>query len=266
MSHEDFLADKTLAARMPRDRIEATVDRAAAQIKAAAAGRSPAFGWSGGKDSVVIRLLCDRAGIQECVMGISALEYPAFLRWATAHMPPRLEVIKNHSLNLDWLAANPHMLFPATANIASQWFHRVQHHAQTAYARKHKLDLLILGRRRAEGNYIGVDGSYRKGDLEVLSPIADWSHVLLFAVIQHYKLPLAPFYRWPRGYRCGTHPWPARQWCRSVQDGWREIHAIDPQIVSYAATKLPSAARFLETIGKCAVYSGGSEHPAMPVS
>jgi 3'-phosphoadenosine 5'-phosphosulfate sulfotransferase (PAPS reductase)/FAD synthetase len=245
LSHQDFLALQQTAALIPRVRIDQAVAQAAENIRGFCQGREAAYGWSGGKDSAVIRLLCEMAGIDECVMGICALEYPAFLRWATANMPPRLEVIKNQSLNLDWLAQNQHMLFP-TANLASQWFHRVQHHAQDVYAAKHRLELLILGRRRAEGNFVGKSGnSYRKGKLEIYSPIADWTHPLLFAVIAAYKLPLPPFYRWPRGFRCGTHPWPARQWCRSIQDGWREIYAIDPTIVEFAAPKLESARAFL---------------------
>ena len=246
LSHQDFLELQSSAALIPRTRIDQALGAAADNIRCICKGREAAFGWSGGKDSAVIRLLCERAGIEECIMGISALEYPAFLRWATSHMPPRLEVIKNQHLNLDWLAENPHMLFPQTANNAAQWFHRVQHHAQNVYAAKHKLDVLILGRRRAEGNFVGRAGnSYQKGDLEIYSPIAEWSHPLLFAVIAAYHLPLPPFYTWPRGFRCGTHPWPARQWCRSIQDGWREIYAIDPAIVEFAAPKIESARTFL---------------------
>jgi 3'-phosphoadenosine 5'-phosphosulfate sulfotransferase (PAPS reductase)/FAD synthetase len=246
LSHEDFLELRTRSALIPPARIEHAVSKAVQAIRTIAAGKRSAYGWSGGKDSAVIRFLCERSGVPECVLGISDLEYPAFLRWVTAHMPPRLEVIKNAALNLDWLAANPRMLFPQTANIAANWFNRVQHHAQNVFTRKHHLELLILGRRRAEGNFVGYSGnSYSKDGVEILSPIADWSHTLLFAVIQTHQLPLPPFYKWPRGFRCGTHPWPARQWCRSIEDGWREIHAIDPAIVHFAAAKIESAQAYL---------------------
>ena len=47
--------------------------------------------------------------------------------------------------------------------------------------------------------------------------------------------PLPPFYRWPRGYRVGTHAWAARQWCETEAQGWAEVHTIDPEIVKLAA-------------------------------
>jgi hypothetical protein len=57
---------------------------------------------------------------------------------------------------------------------------------------------------------------------------------------------LPPFYQWPRGFRCGTHSWPARQWCRDRDHGFAEVHAIDPAILPEAGRYLEPAARWLE--------------------
>lgn len=247
LDHADFAAIREQARRtISRATIDAKIERAASEVREFCRGKNAAFAWSGGKDSVALAVVCQLAGVPDCVLGITDLEYPAFLAWVTAHMPDRLEVI-NTGLDLDWLAANPGMLFPPTANVAAQWFSRVQHTAQRQYYRRHALDVLMVGRRRSDGNFVGRDGEnwYSADGVLRYSPLADWSHAEVFACIDRFGLPLPPFYDWPRGYRCGTHPWAARQWCRGVMDGWREVHGIDASIVRLAAERIPSAAQFL---------------------
>jgi 3'-phosphoadenosine 5'-phosphosulfate sulfotransferase (PAPS reductase)/FAD synthetase len=247
MTHEDFLALRDRArSEVSRAQIDAKIDQAAEAVRAFCRGRNAAFAWSGGKDSLALALVAEAAGVRECVMGICDLEYPAFLAWVTDHMPERLEVI-NTGLDLGWLAANPGMLFPQDAATAAQWFAKVQHTAQRRFYRARGLDVLLLGRRREDGNFCGRGADwYESGGVVRFSPLAGWTHADVFAAIDHYGLSLPPFYSWPRGYRCGTHPWAARQWCNSVAHGWSEVHAIDPAIVRAAADVLPSAAEYLE--------------------
>lgn len=248
LEHADFAAIREEARRtISRPAIEAKVERAVGEVREFCRGRNAAFAWSGGKDSVALAAVCQLAGVPDCVLGITDLEYPAFLAWVTAHMPDRLEVI-NTGLDLDWLAANPGMLFPQDAATAAQWFAKVQHAAQRRYYRRHRLDVIMVGRRRSDGNFVGRAGAnwYECDGITRYSPLADWTHADVFALIDHWRLPLPPFYRWPRGYRCGTHPWAARQWCRGIRQGWHEVYLIDREIVRDAARKIPSAAQYLE--------------------
>jgi hypothetical protein len=248
MEHADFLAIRERARiEISRKTVSEKIDRAVEEVRAFCRGKNAAYAWSGGKDSIALGVVAELAGVPDCVLGICDLEYPAFLRWVTGHMPDRLEVI-NTGLDLEWLAANPSMLFPQNAAMAAHWFAKVQHTAQRTYYRRNKLDVIMVGRRRTDGNFVGRDGEnwYSADGVLRYSPIADWSHADVFALIDHYRLPLPPFYSWPRGYRCGTHPWSARQWCRSVREGWQEIASIDPSIVDAAASLIPSAAEYLE--------------------
>jgi 3'-phosphoadenosine 5'-phosphosulfate sulfotransferase (PAPS reductase)/FAD synthetase len=249
LEHEDFAAIRSGARGISRAAVDAKVERAVGEVRAFCRGKNAAFAWSGGKDSIALAAVCDLAGVPDCVLGITDLEYPAFLAWVTAHMPDRLEVI-NTGLDLDWLAANPGMLFPHNASVAAQWFARVQHTAQRQYYRRNQLDVILVGRRRADGNFVGRDGEnwYSADGVLRYSPLADWSHAEVFAVIDRFGLAMPPFYDWPRGYRCGTHPWAARQWCRNVAHGWHEVHTIDPTIVRQAAERLPSAAEYLGSL------------------
>src|SRR5690606_40965866 len=93
--------------------------------------------------------------------------------------------------------------------------------------------------RQADGNVCKPECAH------VSIPLSDWRHEHILAYIHYHRLALPPIYDWPDGYRLGTHPWPARQHTRSVEDGWRQIYFIDPSIVISAAAKIESAQAFL---------------------
>lgn len=220
---------------------------AIADIRAKTKGKEAAYAWSGGKDSIVLGVICERAGIKNCMMGICNLEYPAFMAWVEKNKPAGLEII-NTGQGLDWLVKHPEMLFPDSTR-ASRWFSIVQHAAQTKYCKTHEIDILLVGRRKADGNYVGKgDNVYINGKgVTYFSPLADWSHEVVLAYIAYNELPLPPIYGWLNGYKCGTHPWPARQHIKDHKDGWREISSIDPTVTEEAAKAgVSSAIEFLE--------------------
>lgn len=90
----------------------------------------------------------------DSMIGVCNLEYPVFMAWVEANRPEGCEVI-NTGQDLEWLSKHPEMLFPQDSKTAAQWFSIVQHRAQRLYFKAHKLDSIILGRRRADGNYVG---------------------------------------------------------------------------------------------------------------
>ena len=229
--------------------LKAAVDLVVADIKNKTAGKKAAYAWSGGKDSLVLGHICEQAGIVDSMLAVCDLEYPAFLKWLMANKPSGCAVI-NTGQNLDWLAKHTEMLFPQNSAVAGRWFAKVQHKAQRCYFKQNNLDVLLLGRRRADGNFVGRgDNIYMdsKG-VSRYSPLADWSHEQILAYIHYHKLTLPPIYDWKNGYLCGTHPWPARQWTGSEQNGWQEIYDIDKDIVITAADKLESARIFLREV------------------
>ena len=79
-------------------------------------------------------------------------------------------------------------------------------------------------------------------------PIADWTHEQLLAYIHYRNLPMPPIYGWKDGFKCGTHPWPARQFTDSIKNGFRDVYEIDPEIVKQAAEFIPAARHFLEEV------------------
>lgn len=226
--------------------IERRIEDTIASIRAVVRYRDLAFGWSGGKDSIVLERVLDLAGYRACVLVITHLEYRAFLQWVTDHMPERLTVIRTHH-DLDWLAKNQTMLFPETAEIAARWFHQVQHWGQELFMKRERFDLLAVGRRKKDGNYCGPQGIYTNArGMTRYAPLHDWSHEEIFAALHYFKAELPPCYEWPRGYQVGTGPWAARQFAKSHQQAWAEVYEIEPGIVAEAARVLRGAREFLE--------------------
>ena len=130
--------------------LDQLVDKTIQDIKAKTKGKKASYAWSGGKDSLVLGEICRRAGISSCVLVISNLEYKAFTQWVEDNKPPELSII-NTGQDIKWLVTHPHMLFPQDSKYAAQWFHIVQHRGQAKYYKENNLDMLLLGRRRADG-------------------------------------------------------------------------------------------------------------------
>ena len=231
---------------VPREELEKAVATAVESIKTMTQGKNVAYAWSGGKDSIVLSSICRLAGVNECMFAHTDLEYPAFLEWCLNNKPEHCEVI-HIPYDLDWLAEHENMLFPKGREL-QQWYKIVQRAAFTKYFFDHKLDMMIVGHRKADGNIVGPDGTIRKGSGEIrYSPLADWSHEMILAYIHYNNIELPPIYEWENGFKCGTHPWPSRMHTESIENGWSEVYNIDPEIVKGAADKIESARRFLES-------------------
>lgn len=248
--HEDWIcAMRDIESLISSEEVERKTVSTIAKIREITAGKTAAYAWSGGKDSLVLGRICEAAGIPDCMMGICNLEYPQFMEWLDYNRPEYLQII-NTGQDLDWLAKHPEMLFPKDSKTASRWFQIVQHKAQAKYYREHNLDMIILGRRRADGNYCGKRSDiYTDGKgVTRYSPLADWKHEEILGYIHYFDVELPPIYEWEKGYLCGTHPWPARQYMETEQQGWKEVYDIDKSIVENGAQHFDGARKFLEAI------------------
>ena len=242
-------AAKNVESLVSREELDLATRLTVDEIKKTVKGKKAAYAWSAGKDSIVLADICEKAGITNSMIGMCNLEYPCFQKWVYENNPANCEIV-NTGQDMEWLAKHQDMLFPQNSTKAARWFAIVQHAAQRKYFKNQNLDILVLGRRKADGNYVGgADSIYTDGKgITRYSPLASWKHEYILAYIHYNNLPLPPIYDWKNGYVCGTHPWPARQWTQSIENGWQEIYEIDKSIVEDAAKHIDSAKRFMEGI------------------
>lgn len=249
-------------AEYPVERAEQQVDIIVDRIKQLPG--KLAMAWSGGKDSQVLRLCCELAGVDEGVLCISGLEFPAMDRWRADHLGA-LEVVKSKH-DAAWLQDHQEYLFPKSrftnskaSNVVARFQKMVVHRGQEKFYRENGLDGLILGRRWADDNWTGhAKGqmSYENKGVVRHSPMADLSHTDLLGVMHHFGLPLAPCYGWKHGWSKGTGPWlygtklkfmPVLPDRRSELDfNFGDVWDIDPSVVVAASEVLVPAAEWLD--------------------
>tara|TARA_R110001592_G_scaffold87052_2_gene256965 strand:+ start:6515 stop:7297 length:783 start_codon:yes stop_codon:yes gene_type:complete len=207
--------------------------------------------WSGGKDSVVLDMVCQEIGqFPSCIGMTNELEYPEFMQFVTDYMPNDLKVYTSgHTLK--WLSDNLEWLFPKDSQQAAKWFKAIQHKAQNDFFKDKNLDMLLTGRRKLDMNYIGKNQQYKNKSTGVVrySPLSEWSHELILAAIKYYDLPVSPSYSWKNGWVVGSGCWAARQWTGSTRQGWTEIYEIDPSIVHKASRYIKSAEHYVRNLG-----------------
>lgn len=239
-------AVKEIENTVPKTEITELTEKAISEIKSKTAGKKCAYAWSAGKDSIVLGDVCRKSGITDSMIAVTDLEYPAFLNWIEENKSENCTLI-NVGYDIEWLSKHQNLIFPQDSATAAHWFSIVQHKAQRQYFKENNLDIILLGRRKADGNYVGKgDNLYTDGKgVTRYSPLSEWSHEHLLAYIYYNKLSLPPIYGWKNGYVCGTHPWPARQWTGSIENGWKEVYEIDKSIVEKAAEYIQSAKAFL---------------------
>lgn len=230
---------------VPKSEIDAKIKSSVIDIEKMTSGKKVAYSWSGGKDSIALRFVCEKAGIKDCVFVYCDLEYAAFMEWVNKNKPKGCSMVNTHQ-DLKWLSNHKEMLFPQNSSIAGKWFKIVQHKGQENYYKENNLDMLILGRRKQDGNYTGKNGIYTNAKgITRYSPLYLWKHEDVLALIAWYNLPIPPIYEWKNGYLCGTHNWAARQWTGSIENGWAEVYEIEPEIVYEASGYFDSAKEFL---------------------
>lgn len=232
-----------------KDEVDDFAGRKIEEIRAAVKGKKCAIAWSAGKDSLAVEWLANQAGVTRGVFAHTSLEYPAFMEWVRKHKHEDI-VALNSGHDIRWLVKHQQFLFPKTTDLHSRWYSMVQQNTVRKYAQAENIDLMLYGRRIADGNQVKKQNGqyiYTNGKgVTIYNCIAEWPHELLFGLIYYNNIPLPPIYEWENGFVEGTHSWNARNpKDKSDRTAWREIYAIDKSIVEAAAFYFESAKTFL---------------------
>lgn len=197
---------KNIENYVSREEIEDKIQEAIKKIKKIIKGKKVAYAWSGGKDSIALQIIMEKMGINKGVCAISRkFEYSDFLEYINAHLPSGVEIV-DKEISFDYLNKHRELIFPQNKKDLAKWYKLVQHNIQNEYFKKNKLDVLILGRRLQDGNYVGINGIYTKNnDITIYSPIYDWKHEDILAILHYYKKELPSIYFTDDGFNNGTH-------------------------------------------------------------
>lgn len=221
-----------------KEDIDNLVKRTVSDIQATLKDNKVAVAYSGGKDANALLEVMKMTGKDFKVFNVlTNVEYPQMLEWLKEKdIPNYHEVVI--PIDWSWVRENPKMLFPKESNTASKWFQIVQHKGQKKFAQEHDIDILVLGRRKSDGNYVGRGSNVYQKKTETFSrysPLSDWSHDELISFLSHYNIDLPPIYNYPKGFRNGTHPIPARPNVDSDKEALEELETIDKGIIETMA-------------------------------
>ena len=228
MGSKDFLLGKTLddffnyEQLSPAEQLEYNecYDKARKIISATVSGgKSVCYGWSGGKDSAVLRHIIENdLGLNlPSVLGCNRIwEYPDMLDYFAKYSPKNLTTT-DRGLDWEWLRKNEKkLLFPTTSANEGKWFVLIQRYAQRHFLIDNKIDVMLVGRTGADGNAPDrIDGKF-------LSPMYHIPHKYIMAYIKTNHLPLPKIYSYPNGFRRGTHLWVSRK-ADTALDAMNEI-------------------------------------------
>lgn len=135
--NEDFLnVWNNIEQLVSREEAERLVASAVSDIRSKTAGKRVAYAWSGGKDSLALQVVCERAGINQCVLcTASKIEYPGFVDWCKANGPKGLTIVDNPALDVKYVADHPEMyagyrpakqLYPrCTSKVTQKTWHKM---------------------------------------------------------------------------------------------------------------------------------------------
>jgi 3'-phosphoadenosine 5'-phosphosulfate sulfotransferase (PAPS reductase)/FAD synthetase len=244
-----YQAWQTATDMVSYNRIQEITTEALGWLHKSTKGQKVAYGWSGGKDSLVLQKLCETVGIKDAVLCITDLEYNPFLEHVSKTKPSYCQVWKNKRLNLAWLNKNPDMLFPTEQSTTQKYFKLIQQKGCREYFFANQLDQMVIGRRKADGNYCPNRQYTIKSGYTQNLPIMDWSHEELFAFMQYNNIPLPAFYLWEDGFKVGTGTWSKMRRNEdrpTMNDCWAYVYRYDPETVIHASRVLESAKQFIK--------------------
>lgn len=243
------------------ERIRELTDVAVERIRAIVKENpSCAYGFSGGKDSMVLAKLVELSGVE--ILSFCTLfrhDYPAMNEFNRDTAPKRTVFIVSEDYSIDFLNVHPEYLFPEPydkkirAEYTKAW-----RMTATKYLKEIGIKHLITGRRIEDGNHCGkpmeeLRGTYcsHNKDFTSYNVIAEWSHEELLAFIRFYQLPMAPIYNYKDGFVYGTHAWIERDRVdHSIEKTFDELWEIDRSIIYKAASDgLIRAQKYLKERG-----------------
>lgn len=208
------------------------IKRTADEIASVSAGERVVYAWSGGKDSVVLEHCLRMVGNYAGVCVATQLEYPCVADFMQRERPRGVEIVQT-SHDLQWLRANPRMLFPSDSRTKSEWLRIVQHKHTDDFAKRAGATMLVFGRRTEDGNVMKGKVYSVEGKARRYNPLKDFTHVQVWAIMQHFGLAEYPLYGLhATSLVTGTGAW-------AQEPSWQVVRETDEQLYNQVRGYFP---------------------------
>lgn len=177
-------------------RCEALIEKAVSRIP----DGNLMYGWSGGKDSLALQIICETAGVDRCVLSTigERWEFPVMWEFYKSHKPSKCEVF-DCNITVEYLNKHPNLVFPTEYPDVYRWF-KIQNQPW-----KHikDVDWLIVGHRVCDCNVCGKNGVLKNR----VAPMFDFSHEDVFCILAQNDVDLPETYFYPNGFDNGSNAW-----------------------------------------------------------
>ena len=233
--------------RTPEE-IDLLIKETVHEIKTVCTGKSAAYAWSGGKDSIALQIVCEEAGIKRGFCCYNNLYFTDSIKFFFANRPEGVTMWDSGE-DERWLAQHPRFLFPK--GVAHHWNVQTHLRYQPIYCAKNKIDILMMGKRTQDGNFVSHELVYTNGKgVSVYCPIRNWKHEDVICAIRYRNKNLSPLYFTENGFHYGDTKFAVMSPTKgeTVSDAWARIYKIEPEkVVRSAEAGIPSAIAYLKS-------------------
>lgn len=231
-----------------KDEVESLIEQTVAETKSVCSGHKPAYAWSGGKDSIAMQIVCEEAGINNGFCAYNQLFFSESIDFFFKNKPKGIVMIDTGE-DYDWLARHPSFLFPPSST--NNWSERTHLKCQTDYVKKYGADLILMGKRTQDGNWVPKDSLIKVGanGVPIYCPIRNWTHEDVICAIRYRGKTISNFYfKDGGGFHYGDTKFALMSPMKgeTVSDAWNRIYKLEPEkVVRSAEAGIPSAIEYL---------------------
>lgn len=231
-----------------RAQTEELIAETVEEIHAVCDGKNAAYAWSGGKDSIALQIVCEDAGIKKGFCCYNDLYFKQSIEFFKTHRPEGIELYDSGE-DIAWLAKHQDMLFP---KVPHRWNERTHLKYQPIYCQKEGVDILMMGKRRQDMNFVAKDVVAKSKDgVNIYCPIRKWTHEDVICAIRYRNKELSPIYFSENGFHYGDTKFAVMNPLKGerFEDAWKRIYAIEPaKVIQSAKAGLNGAYSALEEI------------------
>lgn len=231
-----------------KDEVESLIQKTVSEIKSICKNKRPAYAWSGGKDSIALQIVCEDAGIRKGFCCYNDLYFSRSIEFFKNNHPDGIELF-NSGEDIAWLSKHPDMLFP---KVVHKWSERTHLRYQPIYCKKENIDILMMGKRRQDMNFVSNNIVNKSKDgVNIYCPIRNWTHEDVICAIRYRNKQLSPVYFTEDGFHYGDTKFAIMnpQKGETLKDAWIRIYKIEPKkLIDSAKAGLPQAFETLEEI------------------